>query len=357
VLFGRAEHGDDLDEYLPLPAGVDFVALPYYPTLTHLRAVAGAAAGTARRVWDELDRVDTIWIFGPHPFSLLVIALARLRGKEVVLGVRQDTLAYFRARLPSRRWAPAMAPIRALDASYRALARFRKTVVVGAAIAERYGRRPNLLALVTDSIVPASEVAAGPLRRDWADQIELLTVGRIDPEKNPMLVVGVLAELERREPGRYRLTWVGDGPESAEVRAGAAAAGLDDRLQLLGWVPFGPELIDIYRRAHMFVHVSLTEGMPRVITEALAFAVPIVATDVGGVRAAVDEGRAALLVAPNDRDALVDAIQRLAADAELRDLLVSRGLELARERTLEAQAALVANFIAGSTASGSSAPN
>lgn len=346
VLFGRAARSDQLDEYVPLPPSVRFVELPYYGSLTHLRAVARATGGTTRRMWEALGRLDAIWVFGPHPFSLMIIGLAKLRRKDVVLGVRQDTPAYFRARLPSRLWAPAMIPVHALDASYRLLSRALKTVVVGPAIARRYGTdRDKLLPLISDSVVPAREVSNGSDSRDWSGPLELLTVGRIDPEKNPLLVVEALAELERVEPGRYRVVWVGDGPLADAVRERAAALGVADRLQLLGWVPFGPELLALYRRAHMFVHVSFTEGVPRVITEALAFAAPIVATDVGGVRAALDDGNAGLLVPVDDREALVAAIRKLGDDSELRERLVARGLELAGERTLEAQAAVVAAFI------------
>jgi glycosyltransferase involved in cell wall biosynthesis len=356
VLCGRAFRSSSFDEYVALPQTVQFVALPYYADLTKLRAVLGATIATTGRMWGALARFDTVWIFGPHPFSLIIVALACVRRKTVVLGVRQDTLAYFRARLPSRWWAPAMIPIHALDAAYRLLARSFKTVVVGAAIARRYGGgRQNLLSLMSSSVVSAREVAAEPAARDWTGTLDVLTVGRIDPEKNPLLLVEALAELEQQEPGRYRLVWVGDGPLSERVRERAAALGISDRLQLLGWIPFGPELLALYRCAHVFVHVSLTEGVPRVLTEALAFAVPIVATDVGGVRSALDGGRAGLLVPATDRTALVTAIQRLAADAKLRESLVTRGLELARERTLEAQAELVAEFIQGDGAPASGA--
>jgi glycosyltransferase involved in cell wall biosynthesis len=131
------------------------------------------------------------------------------------------------------------------------------------------------------------------------------------------------------------------------IRQRAAELGVDDRIDLIGFVPFGPDLLDLYRRAHAFVHVSMTEGVPKVLVEALGCATPIVATDVGGVRDVLDDGRAGLLVPPADLDALVGAIRLICSDAELREGLVVRGLELARELTLETQTQRVAGFIAG----------
>ena len=114
---------------------------------------------------------------------------------------------------------------------------------------------------------------------------------------------------------------------------------------MLGYVPFGPDLLGLYRDAHAFVHVSLTEGAPQVLVEALASGTPIVATDVGGVRAALDGGGAGLLVPPSDAEALAAAVLRLADDSALRSRLIAHGLELARTRTLEVEAARVADFL------------
>ena len=154
----------------------------------------------------------------------------------------------------------------------------------------------------------------------------------------------MMDQLERDDPGRYRLTVVGTGPLQGEIaRQAASRAG---RVRLLGYVPFGPELLDLYRKAHVFVHVSLTEGVPQVLIEALAAGTPIVATDVGGVSAILDRGEAGVLVAPRDRDALYQALCRVSDDQQLRDRLVARGLQLARDLVLEAEADRVAAFLA-----------
>ncbi len=73
-------------------------------------------------------------------------------------------------------------------------------------------------------------------------------------------------------------------------------------------MPFGTGLIEAYRAADVFVHISLTEGSPQVLTEAMAAGTPVVGTDVGSVAAALDGGRAGLVVPPDDVDALADAV-------------------------------------------------
>jgi len=267
------------------------------------------------------------------------------RRKRVVLGVRQDTLRYFRARLPNRRWLPVLVPVRGMHWAYRLLARVLPTTVVGPELARLYGGEGPLLLPMTVSLVRTGDVAATPPRRDWSQTLELLTVSRLEPEKNPVLLVEALARLEHERPGRYRLTFVGRGQLESRVRQRASELGVADRLVLSGYVPFGPELLDLYRRAHIFAHVSLTEGVPQVLIEALATGTPIVATDVGGVGEILDHGQAGLLVPPRDCDALHDALRRVSDDQELRETLVARGLRLARELVLEEEAARVASFL------------
>ena len=201
---------------------------------------------------------------------------------------------------------------------------------------------------ITVSLVRDADVVATPPIRDWTERIELLTVGRVDQEKNPLLLVEAMADLARERPGRYRLTWVGTGPLEEAVRRRAAELAREDDIAMLGFVPFGPSLLELYRNAHVFVHVSFTEGVPAVLIEALANGTPVVATAVGGVPAALHHGEAGLLVPPADAKALVMALEEIVDDAERRERMVEKGLEIARESTLDVQAARVARFIEGS---------
>jgi glycosyltransferase involved in cell wall biosynthesis len=342
VAFGRAVRAEQPADYV-LPAGLALEALPHYSNLRHVPEVARAVAGTLKGFWRGLERVDRVWVFGPHPFALALALLALARGKQVMLGVRQDSVRLYEARLSSR-WSLPLLAVRFLEAAYRLLSRRLLTTVQGAELAKRYGgERPGLLTM-TESVVRASEVLDRAPERDWTGELQLLTVGRFETEKNPLLMVEALARIEAERPGRYRLTWVGRGPLEDDVRAHAERLGVLERIDFRSYVPFGDQLLALYRAAHMFVHVSFSEGMPKVLIEALVSGTPIVATDVGGVSAALDGGTAGLLVPPDDLEALVAAIYRLDDRADERDRLVERGLELGRALTLEAQVEGVVRF-------------
>src|SRR5665811_1773008 len=78
-------------------------------------------------------------------------------------------------------------------------------------------------------------------------------------------------------------------------------SGCSDHAELLGYVPIDGGLLERYRESHVFLHVSLTEGMPQVLTEAFASGLPLLATAGGGVWDVA--GDAALLVAASDAGA------------------------------------------------------
>ena len=348
TVFGRVLPSTEESEYA-LAEGTDVVALPHYANLRRIGAVARAIFGTTRAFARNLDRVDVVWIFGPHVFGFVLAVLALARRRRVVLGVRQDTVQYTRRRVGSRRWLPILLVVQLLDLLDRLASRGLPTTVVGKEVGARYGApRPRLL-VMTVSLVREADVVDRPPAKDWLGPLELLTVGRLEPEKNPLLLVELLAELERRDPGRYQLTWIGRGALEAAVRSRASELRVEHQLELIGYVPFGRELLERYRRAHAFVHVSLTEGLPQVLLEAHASGTPIVATDVGSVRVALDAGAAGILVPPSDLGALVAGIDRLASDPIARERMVRRGLRLAHERTFERETARVAEFIADAT--------
>lgn len=352
-----------LDPELPrahyrVPDHLDFVGLPSYPSMLSLRAPL-AMLGSLRRFWRVLPQVDVVWLLGPHPLCLAFAALARLRGKRVALGVRQDFPTYVRTRHPGKRLVHLAGDL--LEGSYRLMARRAPTVVVGPELAQNFRRARHLLpisvSLVRDSDIVDAEAAA---TRPWNGEHSVLSVGRLETEKNPLLLADVLAKLtpnpaQAAEPpasgngGAWRLLICGEGPLEGELRERLRQLGVEDRAELLGYLPIHGGLMDRYRGVNAFLHISWTEGMPQVLLEAFAAGTPVVATAVGGVPEAA--GDAALLIPPGDADAAAAALHRLATEPDLRRDLVRRGIERVRNRTLEAESARVARFLADPTGS------
>jgi glycosyltransferase involved in cell wall biosynthesis len=345
VIFGRLHPTPGRSPYAVPRSQVRFVPLPHYPRVTSIGGMARSMAGARRAFAGELDRLDAVWLFGPHPLALEFARLALRRKVPVFLGVRQDFPRYIASRLPSRRWLWAVPVAHALEQAFRTLARRLPTVVVGRDLGRRYATGAAPLLVTGFSLVRGSEVVSldNALAKPWDGELRLLTVGRLENDKNPLLLPEVLAALRRRDP-RWRLVVVGEGGLAADVRRRADELGLAQELELVGYVPNGPELLERYRESHLFLHVSLTEGLPQVLFEAAASGLPIVATDVGGVRDALGGGSAGVLVPPRDPHAAAQACAQVSEDAELRRRLIAAGLAHAASGTMDAQLDRLAEF-------------
>jgi glycosyltransferase involved in cell wall biosynthesis len=337
VVFGRLDP-EGAARY-PL-ANVELVPLPHYPSLSHTLPAIRGMVGSLRPFWRKLDELDCVWILGPHPLAFPFALMARLRRRRVVLGVRQDSIAYMRSRHPGSRLRMAMQ--RLMEAAFRALARRWPVIVVGPALAETYQRGRAVLQ-VSVSLIERAQIAPpeAATERDYSGELRALSVGRLEAEKNPLALADVLLALRQLDE-RWRLIVCGEGALREELERRLEQLGVAQAAEVRGYVPH-ERLAEEYRSAHAMVHVSWTEGLPQVLYEAFAAALPVAATDVGGVRDAV--GDAALLAPPGEPSGIAQLLARIGADEDLRVRLVRRGLELAREHTIESESARVAEFI------------
>jgi glycosyltransferase involved in cell wall biosynthesis len=320
--------------------GVELVPLPHYPSLTHTREALRGMLGSLRPFWRALDDLDCVWILGPHPLAFPFALMARVRGRRVILGVRQESVAYMRSRHPNSRLRPALA--RVMEGAFRALARRWPVIVVGPSLARAYGRGRAVLE-ISVSLIREADIGRAGSPRSYSGPLTALSVGRLETEKNPLALADMMVAL-RRLDDRWRLVVCGEGDMRAALEGRLEQLEVAAPVELRGYVAHDSGLAEAYREAHALVHVSWTEGLPQVLYEAFAAELPVVATDVGGIREAV--GEATLLVPPGRPEEVAEALARIGRDDELRGALVDRGLDLVRARTLEAESARAAAFIA-----------
>lgn len=129
-------------------------------------------------------------------------------------------------------------------------------------------------------------------------------VGRFVPQKDPgMLSQVMIRVLTERSDANAVL--IGDGPGRDEFEAALAAAGVAKRVRFAG---LRTDARELYAAMDVVVHTSRWEGQPRVVQEALAERVPVVATRVSGVPQLIHEGLNGFVIEPGDVDAMASRV-------------------------------------------------
>ena len=264
---------------------------------------------------------DVIHVHWPLPLAALGWAAAR--------GAAAPTVTLFYG--VELRWvASAMRPLRGF--LRWAIRRSDAVVAIStytAAEVKRLVDRPI-------EVIPYTfELGAAPSRD--RDQVrggfEILTVGRLVERKGVVHLVEALAAMPASV--NARLVVVGDGPESARIRARSEELGVSDRVELRGRVS-NEALRAAYASASVFVLPAITdargdtEGLGVVLLEAMNFGVPVVASGIGGIVDIVFNEDTGLLVPPGDAGALARALLRLAADPGLAGAIGVRGQDFVR---------------------------
>lgn len=159
-----------------------------------------------------------------------------------------------------------------------------------------------------------------------AGAVPVLFVGRLDPQKGLIHLVEAARQLVPQRPALHFLL-VGEGPEREALTRSISEAGLTGRMHLLGWRGDVPRLL---RSACCLVLPSLWEGMPNVVLEAMAAALPVVATRVEGIAELVIPDQTGWLVEPGQAPPLAEAIETLLGDPVLANAMGLQGQSRAK---------------------------
>ncbi len=237
-------------------------------------------------------------------------------------GFRSDLIAGFAAR---RRRLPIVSTVHGFtfgdlkNRSYeviqrRALRYFDAVVVVSLPLEEEMlarGVPRDRLHLIPNAIAPVR----GQLGRERAraelgvseEGFRVGWIGRLSQEKGADVLVDAVGQLRGED---VEASVIGDGPELAKLRARAADLGVAARIVWHGRLPAAARFL---RAFDALVMSSRTEGTPMVLLEAMASRLPVVATRVGGIPAAIGE-REAILIPPDSPTALAAAIRQVRDD-------------------------------------------
>ncbi len=198
--------------------------------------------------------------------------------------------------------------------------------------------------------VPAPDLRhPAPLRADLglAEQdVLIVAVGNLYPVKGHRYLIEALGLLRERHP-RAHVAIVGRGDLQETLEAQARTLGVADRVHLLG---FRPDVGSVLAAADLFAMPSLSEGLPLALLEAMRAGLPIVATDVGGVRSTLANGEAGHIVQPGDAQDLATGLDWLLSQPSVACVFGARAetraaLEFDFQHTADSYASLYATLL------------
>lgn len=242
----------------------------------HLHSAKAGALGRLAALWLGIPAVYTVHGFGFKPAAPLPQRLAAIFAEWCL--------------------APLTDRLICVAAAERELAR---ALPIGAA---RISVVPNGIADTLQRAQPSQ-----PLRR-------IAMVARLARPKRPDLLMRAFAAANL---AGCELVIAGDGPQRAALQALADSLA-PARIVLAGNVD---DIAGLLASCQAFVLASDHEGMPLSVLEAMRAGLPVIATDLPGIREQLDDGRCALLCPAGNSQALTAALRQLAGDAELRQRL------------------------------------
>ncbi len=348
-IVARAEHRNEVDDqYCPIiKPGIEFIEVPYYlgpqqylkvrgQMRKVLRAVLAPDDAVLCRVPSRVatDLLPTVWrerrpyglevvgdpeeAFAPgavkHPLRRLFRYTwtrdlkAQCRRAAALSYVTEYTLQMkYPARLES--FATGVADTDLKENDFSAHSRAYVTNYSSAELSnEDYAQSPK--------------VYLSPIRR------KVLFIGSLEQmyKGQDTLIRAVSLLMKRHFPVELRM--VGEGKHREELEELAGSLSVSQNVCFIGGLPAGEVIRRELDDASLMVLPSRTEGLPRVILEAMARALPCIATRVGGIPEVID---AEDLVSPNDPIALADKMEMVLLDPERLSRMSARNLEWAQK--------------------------
>jgi glycosyltransferase involved in cell wall biosynthesis len=321
---GRQEKGDQYRN------NIDVVPLPAFDSRKGLLRNLKRVVSTLQ---DEVKSADVVYCMGPNDVGVLGMAMARLEGRPMFASLDTDRAQCVlrRDHGPIIKHAKYTANKYALYPLIRRLCHDVPVFVTGDMFMGEY---PTWTQWVKTTLkrrdIPPLQVSecidSGPLHVVFA--------GRLAPVKNiPALLRAIQVVESPNTP--VRCTVIGDGPLKKDLERLAEEMGAP--VNYTGQIPNQELISSRFLDADAFVLPSLEERQGKVLLEAMACSIPVIASDAGGIPTVVQNGVNGLLCEPESAEDIADKIVSLIHDSDLRQKLIRNGHAYARQHALDVE--------------------
>ncbi len=314
-------HSLPVDERITIVGSAPFDGIAGY--LRHARGIAGRNRSIFER---EIEGADLLWIKVPGSNALLAARIAKAAGTPR-FGWVAGSARSVGAAMPRNRLLRLAAATMGLgyDVMGR-LASGQHRIIVGRDIVAGRG--------IVASLVQPAEI------RDWGTTtwqphrpVRLAWAGRVARGKGLRTLIEVLDALPDAT-----LVMLGDGPERAAAERQARRAGVARRIEWHGYIADRAAYLGALAEADILLHPSPAEGFPKVVLDAMAVGLPVVAVPAGGLGELADAGLIAPVRRASKAHPATAAVMSLLQDPVRTEAMRERAAAFAAAHTAPAEA-------------------
>ncbi|WP_286809318.1 MULTISPECIES: glycosyltransferase family 4 protein [unclassified Leclercia] len=155
--------------------------------------------------------------------------------------------------------------------------------------------------------------------KELRSKIKIISVARFSEQKDHETLLIALSQVEYKN---WILTLVGKGPKMEYIKSYACQLGIRDKIEFLGECN---DVSNLLSNSDIFTLITNWEGLPLSIIEAMRASLPVVASDVGGVRELIDDNHTGFLIKHKDANQLTQIFEKLFSDSSLRQQMGHSG--------------------------------
>jgi glycosyltransferase involved in cell wall biosynthesis len=317
-------------------SNITVAPLPFF--MTHIQALKNAPE-IIRVFRKHCDSLDVINARGTAPLAYVLWWLTRKRQVPFIYHFASDPFEIL-ANSPKYHGCFGAFARSAYSLEFqiqKTIMRRNYSFTSGQAIYDRLRKvTPNIEPLITSSLTEDDYTQ----RNDTCETqpFRVLFVGNLRREKGIEFLIDAVKRL-RDDQREVELDIVGEGAYRQTLEEQTARLNLEKWIHFRGFAVMGPDLNAFYDSADIFCLPSLSEGSPKVVLEAMAHSLPVVATPVGNIPQMLNNGNRGVLAPPQNPQALAEGIARIIDNADFRRRCMRDGFAFAREHG-------VANFVA-----------
>lgn len=298
---------------------------------------------------EQIRRCDAVLLRSPSPLSPAIYAKFKneTHCQFLLVGDYLEGMKWLKM-IPLYRRIPIQALLFRNDWQLKGQFRGAYAFVNSPEIQERY----KAYGLNIERVITSSLTKGDFFMREntcLEDEINLLYTGRMDLAKGLVEIIEASSILRRKgfNIRTHLVAWEEDNSRPVERRLKSLAKelGIDDFVDFHGKKTIGEELNAMYRMADIYVLPSYFEGFPRTLWEAMANALPIVTTAVGGIPLTLTNRKDALFAQTRNSNDLAQKLLNILNNSELRKTLIKNGYKTASIATVEFQTAKMIKYL------------